>query len=79
MADQHLGRPWVIEGSIWKAGKRVRHVKKTVTIGSEEELEKAEKEVRDSLYDQATRAYDRTGMSDIKIEVDSEVEKSVGP
>lgn len=79
MADQHLGKPWVVEGSLWKCGKRVRHIKKTVTIGSEEELEKAEKEIRDNLYEQATKAYDKTGMTDVKIEVQSEVEKSVGP
>lgn len=79
MAGQHLGKPWLITGSVWKHGRRVRHVKKTVTIGCEQELEAAEKELRDSLYEQTTKTYAASDMSDVKIEVESEVEKSVGP
>ena len=70
---KRVGRPWVVTGSVWRHGKRVRHVKKTVTISSEEELEKHEHELRDKLYEQCVKTYgDIKG--EVRIEVSSEVE-----
>lgn len=78
MADRHLGRPWVIEGAVWFHGSRARSVTKTVTIGSESELEAAEKELRDLLVTQVEKLYKPDELRFVKVEVKSEVEKSVG-
>lgn len=70
---KNVGRPWIIEGSVFKAGKRVRHIKKSVTISSEEELEKAEAELRKHLYEKASEKYGQD-VQDLRIEVTSNIE-----
>ncbi len=70
---KNVGRPWIVEGSVYKGSKRVKHIKKTVTISSEEELEAAEKELRDRLYERAIRQYGDK-IQDLHIEVTSNIE-----
>lgn len=70
---KNVGRTWVIIGNVYKHGKRVRHVKKTVMSSCEGDLEIAERDLRTKLYEQAVRAYGED-VKDLKIEVSSELE-----
>jgi hypothetical protein len=74
-----VGKAWRVTGSVWKAGKRIKKVEKTIAITSEEELEAAEREVRATLHEEICKSFKKADFNDIKIEVDSEIEKSDGP
>ncbi len=69
---KNVGRRWIVRGSVWRGGKRIRHTKKTVTVSSEDEIEKAEHAMRDKLDEEYVRTQGDIG--ELKIKVDSEVE-----
>lgn len=74
-----MSTTWRVTGSVWEAGTRIKSVEKTVTITSEEELEAAEREMRNSLYEDSCASMKKMEYKGFRIEVDSEIEKSVGP
>ena len=67
-----MGRPWRITGGIFKAGKLVKEVERIVDISSEEDLDAAEKNLRDELSEQAFKLFKKVDLKDVRIEVESE-------
>ncbi len=73
MARRNPGRKWRIVGSVWKAGKRIRRVTKTVIADSEAKIEQTEKKLKRDLVDQITAAYKGKELRNVKIEVESDI------
>ena len=76
--EKKHGRSWKLLGFIKKAGRTIRGVEKSVDASSEEEIESAERAIRSALYEKALKLF-RGDMKDVTIEVETEIEKSVGP
>lgn len=76
---KNVGNAWRITGSVWKAGKRIKKVEKVFSITCEQDLDTMERSMRDALYEEACKLFKKTDFSDVKIEVESEIDKSVGP
>lgn len=78
MSAKKPGRTWKLLGFIRKSGKTIRGVEKSVEIDSEEAIEEAERLLRSELYEKALKVF-RGDMTDVRIEVETEIEKPVGP
>jgi len=72
---KRVGKAWTIRGAIKKAGKIVKTVEKMVAIHSEEDLDTAEKDLRAELFEMAAKAFKKSELKDIAIEIESEVDK----
>jgi hypothetical protein len=68
-----MGGSWRVTGSIVKSGRTIRSVSKIVQISSERDLETAEREMRESMYEDACRLLKKAEFGDVKIEVESDI------
>jgi len=73
-APKWIGRKWRIIGSILVAGKRVKMIRKTVTIASETALDEAEKQMRDHMSKVAFDIFSQQDLKELTIEVETEIE-----
>lgn len=70
-----MGKAWTVRGAIKKSGKIIKEVERVVAISSEEDLDTAEKSLREDLFEVATKLFKKTELKDVTIEVESEVSK----
>lgn len=72
---KHVGKAWTIRGAIKKSGKIVKEVERIVAISSEVDLDAAERNLRAELFEAAAKAYKKSELKDVTIEIESEVDK----
>lgn len=73
------GGSWQVEAFVYMDGQKIGELKKKVTINAEEQLEEAEKQMRQYLFEKYAKKYDEHQLAKLKIEVTYEIAKSVGP